>query len=358
VTRAPALAGLGLLAAALLSGCSAETRQRLLPYVFDGAPEPGRAEPPPTRRVRQDLQREIEALRRENADLRAAAQNAAERGRGDAPERPAERARTWTEAMTLLAHDADGAVDWNRSVEAGAIRPRPGLDPATPVQAGFDLDVEVTRGGHPFFASGFRHAPHTRWLACGSCHPSLFPLAPGAPRPAVTMAAIRAGRACGACHGPVAFAVETRCPACHARVPATDTWQPPAPARALEGARTWDEARAGLPLKGSTPDWEAARAAGLLAPRPRPGAAAVEPLDLDVTRVPKEGEAFKAVFRHAVHTAWLACESCHPAPFQMQAGATPMTMAELDKGELCGRCHGKVAFPMAECARCHPALGS
>jgi c(7)-type cytochrome triheme protein len=350
-------AGLALALVFLLLGCSSETRQRWLPYFFDGVPEAGRPAPPPTRRVRQDLQREVEALRRENADLRAAAQARTERERATEGERPAERARTWEEAQGTLPRDAEGAVDWSRAVATGAIRPRPGLDPAAPAHASFDLDVELARG-HRFFAATFRHASHTQWLACGTCHPSLFPLAGGAPRPPLTMAALRAGRACGTCHGPVVFGVDTRCAACHSRPPATAAWQPPAPAHPLEGLRSWEEVLARLPARADTPDWEAARAAGLFAPQSRPGQAPLEVLDLDVVRVPREaGEDAKVIFRHQSHTVLLACDSCHPAPFEMSAGETPMTMEQLDKGELCGACHGTVAFPTSACVLCHPGLG-
>jgi c(7)-type cytochrome triheme protein len=349
---------LAVLALALVSGCSVESRQKWLPFFFDGVPEAGRPEPPPTRRIRQDLQREVEALRRENADLRAAAQARAEGARGAEPERPAERARTWPEAEALLPRDAGGAVDWNGAIEAGAIRPRPGLDPGAPVQSVLDMDVELSRGRHPFFAAGFHHASHTRWVACGSCHPAPFPIGSKSPKPAITMAAIREGRACGMCHGRVTFGVDTRCPACHSTIPATDAWKPPAPAAPLEGLRTWKEVQARLPVKEDEPDWTTALARGLLAPKSRADQEELLTLEQDVERIPKEeGEAMKAVFPHAAHTALLGCDTCHPAPFQLQAGATPMSMERFEKGELCGVCHGRVAFPLTACGRCHPAMG-
>jgi c(7)-type cytochrome triheme protein len=350
------LAVLGLVLG-LLPGCSSETRQRWLPYFFDGVPEAGRPQPPPTRKVRQDLQREVEALRLENADLRAAAQARAESARGTEVERPAERARTWQEVEALLPRDAGGAVDWSQAMEAGVIKPRPGVDRAAPTQAVFDLDVKVT-GRHSFFGATFHHASHTRWLACGSCHPALFPLAAGTPRPTVTMTAIRDGQTCGMCHGRVTFGVDTRCTACHPSVPATDTWRPPAPAAPLEGLRSWKEVQARLPVQAETPDWTAALTQGLLAPRSLPGQAPLEVLDLDVDRLPKDLEDdMKVVFSHRTHTVLHACDTCHPL-FQRKAGATPIKMAQLDNGELCGVCHGSVAFPVSACGRCHPALGS
>jgi c(7)-type cytochrome triheme protein len=346
-----------LVAVLLVTGCSTEARQKWLPFFFDGVPDAGRPEPPPTRKVRQDLQREVEALRRENADLRAAAQARAEGARPGEPERPAERARTWAEAEALLPHDAGGAVDWGRAIDTGVIQPRSGLDPGAPTQPAFDMDVKLARGRHPFFAAGFRHASHTRLLACASCHPSPFPVSAGTRRPVITMAAIREGQSCGTCHGPVAFGVETRCPACHTTIPVTDPWRPPAPAAPLESLHSWKEVAARLPVKADEPDWSTALDKGLLAPKSLPGQAEIVTLEVDVERVPNEGgEAMKAVFPHKAHTALLACDTCHPTLYQFKAGATPITMAQLEKGESCGVCHGKVAFPVTACGRCHPAL--
>ncbi len=58
-------------------------------------------------------------------------------------------------------------------------------------------------------------------------------------------------------------------------------------------------------------------------------------------------------FPHRPHTIWLTCQNCHPAIFIPQRGSNPVTMAAIMKGEYCGVCHGKVAFPPYECKRCH-----
>jgi len=34
-------------------------------------------------------------------------------------------------------------------------------------------------------------------------------------------------------------------------------------------------------------------------------------------------------------------------------GANQISMASILMGEKCGVCHGKVAFPVSECRRCH-----
>ncbi|HHS83474.1 MAG TPA: cytochrome C, partial [Gammaproteobacteria bacterium] len=56
---------------------------------------------------------------------------------------------------------------------------------------------------------------------------------------------------------------------------------------------------------------------------------------------------------HNAHTYWLGCENCHPAIFVMGKGKNKMSMVEISEGKWCGRCHGKVAFPLTDCSRCH-----
>lgn len=58
-------------------------------------------------------------------------------------------------------------------------------------------------------------------------------------------------------------------------------------------------------------------------------------------------------FPHRQHTAWLDCASCHDELFKRVAGATKINMAMILQGEKCGVCHGAVAFPLTDCARCH-----
>ncbi len=60
-------------------------------------------------------------------------------------------------------------------------------------------------------------------------------------------------------------------------------------------------------------------------------------------------------FSHRVHTQWLDCRNCHGAVLQATRAGKPMTMVEMLRGELCGLCHGTVAFPLSDCTRCHSA---
>jgi c(7)-type cytochrome triheme protein len=106
-------------------------------------------------------------------------------------------------------------------------------------------------------------------------------------------------------------------------------------------------------------DWMGAARQGLVRPRPGidPKTPDLPPMPLDVLLDPGI-PSMEVVFPHEAHTYWLRCDNCHPAIFQMRAGADPITMASIFAGEYCGRCHGKVAFPPATgCPRCHVKLG-
>ncbi|MCU7804889.1 MAG: cytochrome c, class I [Candidatus Thiodiazotropha sp. (ex Lucinoma borealis)] len=75
-------------------------------------------------------------------------------------------------------------------------------------------------------------------------------------------------------------------------------------------------------------------------------------LDLNIVREVK-GSMPDVVYPHKQHTEWLDCSNCHPAIFIPMKGANNISMASILLGEKCGVCHGKVAFPVSECRKCH-----
>jgi len=105
---------------------------------------------------------------------------------------------------------------------------------------------------------------------------------------------------------------------------------------------------------GNYVDWVAALAAARIQPR----AAVEDPnalptvMDLNIVREVK-GSMPDVVYPHKQHTEWLDCSNCHPAIFVPQKGANQISMAAILLGQKCGVCHGKVAFPVSECRRCH-----
>src|SRR3990167_3348995 len=76
-------------------------------------------------------------------------------------------------------------------------------------------------------------------------------------------------------------------------------------------------------------------------------------MDMDVVIEAKSDFVSDVVYPHYIHTWWLKCEVCHPAIFLPAKGQNNMTMAGIAEGKWCGRCHGKIAFPLADCNRCH-----
>lgn len=115
------------------------------------------------------------------------------------------------------------------------------------------------------------------------------------------------------------------------------------------------EMRAGLPLdKRGAIDWMGALRSGAIAPRASlDGKARPEVLNLDVIlKNTKEMPYVK--FPHNSHTEWLACSNCHDKLFVPKAGANPITMEKIFRGEYCGACHDRVAFiTHYACERCH-----
>ncbi len=116
------------------------------------------------------------------------------------------------------------------------------------------------------------------------------------------------------------------------------------------------EAFGSLPksTSGNYVDWGQALRDGKLAPRfdrLDPNASPIV-MDLNIVREVK-GSMPNVVYPHKQHTEWLDCSNCHPAIFVPQKGANQISMAGILLGEKCGVCHGKVAFPVAECRRCH-----
>ncbi|MBI5344853.1 MAG: cytochrome c3 family protein [Deltaproteobacteria bacterium] len=108
-------------------------------------------------------------------------------------------------------------------------------------------------------------------------------------------------------------------------------------------------------------NWTAAVVNGYINPRASldPGVEDDPPLNLNIFIEAKVPLMANVIFPHSIHTYWLSCNNCHPKIFLPEAGANPISMDEIFKGEWCGRCHNKVAFafwPRENCVRCHIVL--
>ena len=105
---------------------------------------------------------------------------------------------------------------------------------------------------------------------------------------------------------------------------------------------------------GNRINWVTALNENLITPRFDRNDLAIKPMvmDLNIVREVK-GSMPDVVYPHKEHTQWLDCSNCHPAIFIPQKGANQISMAAILLGQKCGVCHGKVAFPVSDCRRCH-----
>ncbi len=180
----------------------------------------------------------------------------------------------------------------------------------------------------------FSHAKHRSLYLCNVCHGELgFLMKAGANR--IEMSAMANGRYCGACHnGKISWSLKD-CKRCHVD-------------RALPTSVPK------TPKKRARVDWVQLINQGKIKPR-----ANVEDtveqfsFERDILMPAKGTSVGGVLFSHKIHTQWLSCSNCHPAIFETKQGANHITMAAISRGELCGVCHKRVAFPVADCKRCH-----
>lgn len=114
-------------------------------------------------------------------------------------------------------------------------------------------------------------------------------------------------------------------------------------------------AMAGLPLdRYNRVDWARALNEGYIEPRAsRTDIGAQMELRKSEILMNQTKNMPHVLFPHKTHTQWLACSNCHPIPFKPIEHANIFTMNDILRGEACGQCHGRVAFPLMICERCH-----
>ncbi|MEO5373993.1 MAG: hypothetical protein H7840_06880 [Alphaproteobacteria bacterium] len=104
---------------------------------------------------------------------------------------------------------------------------------------------------------------------------------------------------------------------------------------------------------GNMVNWVETLRGGFIDPRKgiKPNSA-LNSINMDVMRS-RTASMPQVKYPHKQHTEWLGCNNCHPSIFLPQKDGNPITMYAILKGEFCGVCHGKVAFPIVDCFRCH-----
>jgi c(7)-type cytochrome triheme protein len=221
------------------------------------------------------------------------------------------------------------------------------LPPAQPPRMfGTVLITRAARSGETR-AVPFAHWKHRAKYTCRVCHLELdFALRTNETE--ITEAANRKGAYCGACHdGKTAFGItEENCARCH-----TGT---------VDGSDDGFNALYKLPPSehGNRVDWSRALALKEIAPVASLTDEA-PPISLDKTLSLEADWNFvsPAIFPHAEHERWLDCSNCHPSIFNVKKKTTKhFSMASSLRGEFCGVCHLRVAFPLNDCKRCHPTM--
>jgi c(7)-type cytochrome triheme protein len=243
-------------------------------------------------------------------------------------------------------------------------RPGPGKMPVFPEPASPEaygrvvLGALSARAGVP--AVTFDHWRHRTMFSCRPCHVDAgFAMEAGAS--GVSRSTNASGLHCGACHdGAKTYDGRTIFRACSASGPFAAEGCARCHSNGAAPSRSeYDAFTEKLPLyAGRYVDWEAAEARGLVKPldfvEGLSSRRDVMKIDVDVPLRAKGTWLGDVTFSHAKHAIWSGCEACHPEIFpSTRRGSAKIDMAAIDAGKFCGVCHGTVAFPVAQCQRCH-----
>ena len=235
---------------------------------------------------------------------------------------------------SMLPRDHAGNIDWVAALRTGVIKPRafiPGDSlTATDQDYRFGFDFYLP-GPAPTLDAYFPHSAHTEWIDCQQCHPRIFRYRDTE----IKMADVLQGKYCGECHGKVAFPPVTGCERCHTGLPQ----QPNRAQPELLGTIQM--------MRASRTDVDTDAVA---AQNAAPDSLAPPPITLSSESLPA------ATFPHWIHRIRYKCKVCHTKIFEPKAGANLITMADINAGQFCGRCHnGKTAFAagFGACQRCH-----
>jgi c(7)-type cytochrome triheme protein len=219
-----------------------------------------------------------------------------------------------------------------------------GLPNTTPPQEYGNIILNRYTGeGQPMREVVFPHWWHRTQFTCKVCHLEIgFEMKAGSAD--IKMGKIFAGEFCGKCHnGTIAF-MATACDRCHSK------------GIEVKENRNYDEIVKDFPPDccGNKVNWVKALDEGNISPKATlDGEGEMMIVDFIVERPVKGGEMPNVLYPHKPHTQMLGCENCHPSIFEPRAGANPITMTKINAGNYCGVCHGKVAFPLEDCFRCH-----
>lgn len=218
--------------------------------------------------------------------------------------------------------------------------------PAPGVYGNLLIERAVRTSGLP--AVGFSHWSHRLRHTCRVCHFELeFEMRLNATE--ITHEKNQGGKFCGACHdGRTAFShQDADCTRCHS-------------GDVKAGSETFARATSGLPKArfGNEINWDQAVARKLISPMQsiRDPGYTIKPFNREFDMQPAWKLVPPVSFPHEPHNRWLDCGNCHPDLFAVKRTVTEhVEMTKILAGASCGVCHLKIAFPLNECKRCHPA---
>jgi c(7)-type cytochrome triheme protein len=195
----------------------------------------------------------------------------------------------------------------------------------------------------------FSHWVHRRKFTCRVCHFELE-FAMQANATGITEKDNREGRFCGACHDGVQLFGHKKtdeCVNCHNGD--------------IRISADWFRELAQFPSSphGNMIDWSQAWKEGLISPKNQLTIPAFTNLAFSEDLVIESAWSMvaPATFPHGEHIKWLDCNMCHPFLFNIKKKFTKdFKMTTTIEGNFCGVCHMRVAFPLADCKRCHPTM--
>jgi len=196
-------------------------------------------------------------------------------------------------------------------------------------------------------SASFSHWSHRTKYTCTVCHLELgFNMVLNTT--IITEKDNQDGRYCGACHdGRTAFGhTEAHCKKCHNAN------------KSYGGEKFKDLNGFSSAPYGNRIDWVKAIESGQIKPK-NFLTEETEPIQFEKELLLEAEMAMipPAVFPHKAHIAWIDCAICHPDIFNIKKKTTKhFSMSYILNNEFCGVCHGKVAFPLDDCKRCHPDI--
>ena len=216
-----------------------------------------------------------------------------------------------------------------------------------------DVLIDKFSGAKKVMPVIFSHWVHRPKYTCRVCHVELEFSMKSSDTGVVCGGGEMTGKYCTACHdGKTSFAPKgpegKNCDRCHN-------------ANASPNRKKFEELKAKMPASefGDGIDWSKALTDGVINPKKSIKEDKFTPMIM-TTKLSLEAEMGgipPAVFPHKIHAEWNDCDMCHPDIFNIKKKTTKhFAMRRILNKEFCGVCHLRIAFPLDDCKRCHPAM--